>query len=141
MIFCVSPDPYRKVHGSSSEEMRKLFHELRDIGIGGVNVTYEDPDDHPGWKDYMRITANLVNEFAFPVSMHAPGGDISSVDRRVREAAVAKFGKSMRDVGQFLSDVIVVVHPENAKPDRQPGVGVGRFWLQDLDGAVPFLGA
>jgi len=121
MIFCVSPDPYCKVHGSSSEEMRKLFHELRDMGIGGVNVTYEDPDRYPGWMDYMQSAANLASEFAFLVSMHAPGGDISSVDEEVRESAVARLGKSIRDVGQFLSDVVVVVHPENAKPDRQPG--------------------
>ena len=48
--------------------------------------------------------------------MHAPGGDISSVDREIRKVAVEKLGKSIRDVGQFLGDVIVVVHPENANP-------------------------
>lgn len=121
MTFCVSPDPYYKIHGSSSEKMRQLFHELRDIGIGGVNVTYRDPDEYPGWKDYMRKTANNASEFAFRVSMHAPGGDISSVDRAVRESAVARLGKSIRDVGQFLSDAIVVVHPETGSPERQPG--------------------
>ncbi len=121
MIFCVSPDPYYKIHGSSSGKIRQLFHELRDIGIGGVNVAYEDPDEYPGWKEYMRNMANHAKEFAFRVSMHAPGGDISSIDGEVRESAVARLGKSIRDVGQFLSDAIVVVHPENANPDRQPG--------------------
>ena len=121
MIFCVSPDPYYSIHGSSSEKMRQLFHELIDIGIGGVNVTYEDPDEYPGWNDYMQSTANHAKEFVFLVSMHAPGGDISSVNRKVRESAVARLGKSIRDVGQFMSDVIVVIHPENANPDRQPG--------------------
>lgn len=126
MIFCVSPDPYYRVHGGSSEKMRQLFHELRNIGIGGVNVTYEDPDEYPGWNDYMQSMANHAKEFAFRVSMHAPGGDISSIDREVRESAVARLEKSIRDVGQFLSDVIVVVHPENANPDRQPGDGHAR---------------
>ena len=120
MIFCVPPDPYYRIHGNSSEKMRQLFHELRNIGIGGVNIPYEDPDEHPGWKGYMENTANYASEFAFRVSMHAPGGDISSVDREIRESAVEKLGKSIRDVGQFLSDVIVVVHPENVNPDRQP---------------------
>ena len=119
MIFCVPPDPYYRIHGNSSEKMRQLFHELRNIGIGGVNITYEDPDEHPGWEGYMENTANCASEFAFRVSMHAPGGDIISLDREIRESAVEKLGKSILDVGQFLSDVIVVVHPENANPDRQ----------------------
>jgi sugar phosphate isomerase/epimerase len=111
---------YYRIHGNSSEKMRQLFHELRNIGIGGVNISYEDPDEHPGWKDYIENTANCVSEFAFRVSMHAPGGDISSIDREVRESAVARLGKSIRDIGQFLSNSIVIVHPENANPDRQP---------------------
>ncbi len=47
MIFCVSPEPYHEVYGNSSEQVRQLFQELRDIGIGGVNVSYKDPDEHP----------------------------------------------------------------------------------------------
>ena len=120
MIFCVSPDAYYKIHSGSPERMRQFFYELKNMGIGGVNVTYKDPDEHPEWKDYMQSMAEYAKEFAFRVSMHAPGGDISSVDETVRVGAVARLGKSIRDVGQFLSDVIVVVHPENATPDRQP---------------------
>ena len=121
MIFCVSPDPYCDINSASPEKIRQLFCELRKMGIGGVNITYKDPDKSPGWMEYMQIMAECVKEFAFRVSMHAPSNDISSVDEAVRESAVAKSAKSIRDIGQFLSDAIVVVHPENARPDRQPG--------------------
>jgi sugar phosphate isomerase/epimerase len=121
MIFCVSPDPYHEMHGSSPERVKRLFHELKNIGIGGINVSYENPDEHPEWVDYISNVAERAREFGFRVSMHAPAADISSVDDATRGSAIARVGKSIRDIGQLMDGVIVVVHPENYRPDRQPG--------------------
>lgn len=121
MIFCVSPEPYHEVYGNSSEQVRQLFQELRDIGIGGVNVSYKDPDEHPEWRDYIKNVAKWIEEFDFRISMHAPGGDISSTDESTRKLAVAKQEKAIHDIGQHIRGVIFINHPENALPNRSPG--------------------
>ena len=121
MIFCVSPDPYHEIHGSSPEKIRQLFLQLKDIGIGGVNIGYKDPDEHPEWADYIKSVAEYAGELGFRVSMHAPAADISSTDKATRELATARERKAIRDIGRLMDGVIIIVHPENYKPDRHPG--------------------
>ena len=121
MLFCVSPEPYHKVYGSSAEKIRQLFGQLKEIGIGGVDVSYKDPEGHSEWNDYIKKMTNCVDEFGFRISMHAPGGDISSIDESTRELAVTKQEKAIHDIGQHMPGVIFVTHPENALPKRYPG--------------------
>jgi len=121
MIFCVSPEPYHETYGTTPEKLRQLFQELKDIGIGGIDVSYKKPDEHPEWKNYIQSIARCAEIFDLRISMHAPVGDISSIDDSIRESAIAKQENAICDIGQYISGVVFVTHPENASPKRYPG--------------------
>ncbi len=74
MIFCVSPDAYHKIHGYSPEKTRQLFHELKNIGIGGININVgnKGSEGYPEWLVYLKNMADYAGEFGFCMSMHAP---------------------------------------------------------------------
>ena len=120
MVFGVSLGHWHAVHGTAPDDVKRLFGELADIGIGGVKVDCPDADD-ADWKAYGDMIAKYVDEFGFQVSVHAPGGDISSTDNAVREKAVEGIAKAIHTVGSRIPGVVFAVHPEDYAQPRVAG--------------------
>jgi sugar phosphate isomerase/epimerase len=120
MVFGVSLGHWHAVHGTAPDDVKRLFGELSDMGIGGVKVECPDADD-ADWKTYARMIAEYAVEFDFQVSAHAPGGDISSTDESFRSEGVEKIAAAIQAVGSEIPGILFAVHPEDYLPVRVPG--------------------
>ena len=106
--------------GISRDEVRRLFVELRERGFGGVKVPY-DPDDWSSWATLAPYIREVSEEFAFLLSAHGPGGDISSTDDGIRGTSVETIRKALAELGKAYPGIVVAVHPEDYLPARTPG--------------------
>lgn len=146
MIFAVSATPYLKVHGTSSQSVKKLVEELSNIGIGGVLVSCLDPERYPNQNTSTQCVINYAQQAGLRICAHAPAADISATDPAVRNQAVDSVQRAITNLGSSLSNVVITVHPENYAPFRQPGDDTARMEcchnsLETLAGTTAALGA
>ncbi len=121
MVFGVSIARLDALPGAPAGDIRGLFETLRSMGVGGVKVGYEPPEEHPDWQARAADISNLAREFGFQLAAHGPGGDISSVDDTVRGAAVETIRRALADLGAAYPRIVVAIHPEDYLPPRTPG--------------------
>jgi len=116
MLFGVMADPYIKVYGALYLAQKKLFLNLASLGIGGLEISYATPYEGLEWYSCVENLRDLAEKFSVKISMHAPVGDISSMNEKTRLKAVEKILKAIRDFGEVVGEGIVVVHPEDITP-------------------------
>jgi sugar phosphate isomerase/epimerase len=121
MRFCVSPKPYWDIHGRSDYSIDKCLDELAEMGIKGIDLERPGQTDGLEWDGFALAVRDAAREVGFGISMHAPAVDISAVDADVRGAAVGTLVASLERIGDVLDEAVYVVHPETARPIREPG--------------------
>jgi sugar phosphate isomerase/epimerase len=146
MVFGVWLRHWQVAHGTDPATMRRFFEETSALGIGGVWVDCEPDRYGEGWQEYIQLAGELTRDFGFQVSAHAPGGDISSTNEKVRAEAVERIGTAIHGVGLGVPGVTIAVHPEDYKPPRVPGDDEARMEkchesLESLAGVAFDVGA